>query len=77
MLIFDSSLRILNLNPIKKTKKVRENLDKPFNIMSIIEEENRKGGFFDRKTNPQEYEWADKIEGNIKQTLKVNNIKWG
>lgn len=67
-------------NVVSKSIKIRDSLDKPFNILSFVEQENQKNDFFlsnKRKTSPQEYAFADNIEVNIKNSLKLNNIKWG
>lgn len=61
-------------NVIRKTKKIRDGLDEPFNI---IEEIDKKKSGKKRQTSAQEYAWADKIEGNIKNTLNMKVIRWG
>ncbi len=65
-------------NIVEKTKKIRDSLDKPFNILSQIEEENNENsGKQSKGASQQEYAIADRIEGNIKNTIGIKVIKWG
>lgn len=59
----------------KKTKIILDNLDKPFNLMSIQLDKVSKdeGG---AKSSSKEYELADNIEKHIKTTFKMQTIKW-
>jgi hypothetical protein len=63
-------------NIITKTKKIRDSLDEPFNVLAEVEKtaSAKKNA---RTTNPQEYVWADRIEGNIKNTLNMKTVRWG
>ena len=61
----------------EKTKKILDNLDKPFALMSIqLDNTSGNSNFLNWKTHPKEYETADKIENQIKSTMNLKSIKW-
>lgn len=60
---------------LTKSKNIRDNLDKPFNILSEVKI--KESGGKKAKTSQQEYELADRIESQIKASLNMNVIRWG
>lgn len=60
---------------LTKSRNIRDNLDKPFNILNEVKI--KESGGRKPKTSQQEYELADKIESQIKNTLNMNVIRWG
>ena len=66
-------------NVYQKTKEILMDLDKPFNL--LLHEADKIGGFSGSigglwKTNDKEFEYADKIEGQLKASLGLKQIKW-
>lgn len=61
-----------------KTKIILDNLDKPFNLMSVQLDKigSGKGSTYEWKTHPKEFEYADKIENQLKTSLNLKSIKW-
>jgi hypothetical protein len=66
-------------NVYQKTKEILMDLDKPFNLLSYDQDKLEKGAFGKGalwKTNDKEFEYADKIEGQLKTSLGLKQIKW-
>lgn len=60
-----------------KSKDLIASLDKPFNLMQELEKVNGVSSSAKKPTTSAvEYQWADKIEAQIKSTLKTQVIKW-
>lgn len=65
----EKSLEIYN-----KTKNILDNLDEPFNLMSIeIDKANKPSGI---KTSQKEYEYADMVENKVKGVLKLDKVNY-
>ena len=61
----------------KKTKVILDNLDKPFNLMSVqLDKVKNNQNSSKPTTSAKEYEYADKIESYIKSSLNLQTIAW-
>lgn len=61
----------------KKTKSILDNLDKPFNLMSVqLDKVKNNQNSGKATTSAKEYEYADKIESYIKSSLNLQTISW-
>jgi len=65
-------------NVHEKTKKILTDLDKPFNLLNFeIENQNKDKSKYELfKTHPKEFEYADKIDNQLKASLGLKQIKW-
>lgn len=59
-----------------KTKNVLDNLNKPFNLLSVQLDKSKDSKGSKWKTSQQEYDIADKIENQLKNSLNMKTIKW-
>jgi len=61
----------------QKTQEILNNLDKPFNLMSVqLDRQKPRTQGFVWRGRPKEFEIAEKIENQLKSTFNLEKIKW-
>ena len=61
----------------QKTQEILNNLDKPFNLMSVqLDRQKPRTQGFVWRGSPKEFEIAEKIENQLKSTFNLEKIKW-
>lgn len=60
-----------------KTKTIIDNLSRPFDLLSYeMEKSKNQVDLSGWKTHPKEFEYADKMENQLKATLNMQTIRW-